>query len=175
MKNLISKNSVHNLKVWKAAEKSKLQTHREGKWAAKTAENGAWSKKPSQNSETFLWMDESIKKKRECKRGYDEKLGENSSSLPTFSPPKQGKKKRFSCFSLLRSERKAVFHSEELGKLRENTFSWKTRISRENSIEEAFPSLNCNIAKSIYVVNLLLLSKWCKLRWNNAQQTVFVS
>lgn len=41
--------------------------------------------KHSQNSEAFLWMDKSIKKKRKCKRGYGEKLGENS-PLERFSP-----------------------------------------------------------------------------------------
>jgi hypothetical protein len=43
-------------------------------------------------------MDESIKKKRKCKRGYDEKLGENSPLrkhfLPSSSPAFPTRKKR---------------------------------------------------------------------------------
>lgn len=69
-------------------------------------------------------MDESIRKKRKCKRGYGEKLGENS-PLQHFLPEKQ----KLSCFFTPTREGKAS--PEERGKAK--------RKSVEIELEESSP------------------------------------
>lgn len=144
--------------------------------AAKTASESR-SKKRSQNSEAFLWMDESIKKKRKCKRGYDEKLGENS-TLQTFSlrlplnhpPASLGWGRIFLLFH---------FHDDGRGRAARETLEERiaSRVMRENPTNavpidtvhtgdegnkkrrnEAFPSLKLQLCETEAANHFLLIT-----------------
>lgn len=144
--------------------------------AAKTASESR-SKKRSQNSEAFLWMDESIKKKRKCKRGYDEKLGENS-TLQTFSlrlplnhpPASLGWGRIFLLFH---------FHDDGRGRAARETLEERiaSRVMRENLTNavpidtvhtgdegnkkrrnEAFPSLKLQLCETEAANHFLLIT-----------------
>lgn len=127
----------------------------------KRANPGA--KNNSQNSEAFLWMDESIKKKRKCKRGYDEKLGENS-TLQTFSPRLPFEWRIFPCFSISMAKhgRAARRAPERIG-----DDSWE-RIQRmfpstpkKNGRNEAFPSLKLQHCETEAANHFFFLVDYC--------------
>jgi hypothetical protein len=134
--------SVHNLKVWKQQQKKTLRLDiREGKCKQQKTEQ---SKKHSQNSEAFLWMDESIKKKRKCKRGYDEKLGENSTLQHFVSTPRKQGKRRIFLFFIFTSSRGWLLRGEKSSR----HWSFEERYdSWENMNNESEP-------KTVFIIKL---------------------